>query len=131
MGGLIIAEKRNDRFVFEPSTGIDSEELIFAKTGKGFLISEGMAELECLKASLESDSRRLPIVSGQDASDREVLVQIGPAQTERREFDVGQLLRCPACQSRVEGHRKSDLRSAAHRQHDHAVQVLGRLGTIG
>jgi hypothetical protein len=58
-------------------------EPIFAKTGKGFLISEGVAELECLKASLESDSRRLPIVSGQDASDREVLVQIGPVQTER------------------------------------------------
>ena len=44
-------------------------EPIFAKTGKGFLISEGVCELECLKASLESDRRRLPIVSSQDAAD--------------------------------------------------------------
>ena len=58
-------------------------EPIFAKTGKGFLISEGVAELERLKASLESDRRRLPIVSSQDAANQEVLVQIGPVQTER------------------------------------------------
>ena len=44
-------------------------EPIFAKTGKGFLISEGVCELERLKASLESDRRRLPIVSSQDAAD--------------------------------------------------------------
>ena len=49
-------------------------EPIFAKTGKGFLISEGVCELERLKASLESDRRRLPVVSCQDAADREVLV---------------------------------------------------------
>ena len=44
-------------------------EPIFAKTGKGFLISEGVAELERLKASSESDRRRLPVVSGQYAAD--------------------------------------------------------------
>ncbi|GEM_PF-802680 len=58
-------------------------EPIFAKTGKGCLISEGVAELERLKASLESDRRWLPVVSSQDAANREVLVQIGPVQTER------------------------------------------------
>ena len=58
-------------------------EPIFAKARKGFLISEGVAELERLKASLESDRRRLPIVSSQDAANQEVLVQIGPVQTER------------------------------------------------
>ena len=44
-------------------------EPIFAKIGKGFLISEGVAELERLKASSESDRRRLPVVSGQYAAD--------------------------------------------------------------
>jgi hypothetical protein len=44
-------------------------EPIFAKTGKGFLISEGVAELERLKASLKSDRRRLPVVSSQDGAD--------------------------------------------------------------
>jgi len=34
------------------------------------------------------------------------------------------------CQSWVEGHRKLDLRSAEHRQHDHAVAVLGRSDAI-
>ena len=58
-------------------------EPIFAKTGKGFLISKGVAELERLKASLESDRRWLPVVSSQDAANREVLIQIGPVQTER------------------------------------------------
>ena len=44
-------------------------EPIFAKTGKGFLISKGVAELERLKASSESDRHRLPVVSGQEAVD--------------------------------------------------------------
>ena len=44
-------------------------EPIFAKTGKGFLISEGVADLERLKTSLESDRRRLPVVSSQDGAD--------------------------------------------------------------
>ncbi len=44
-------------------------EPIFAKTGRGFLISQGVAELERLKASSESDRRRLPVVSGQYAAD--------------------------------------------------------------
>ena len=38
---------------------------------------------------------------------------------------------CPACHLWVQGHRKSHLRSAAHRQHDYAVEVLGRLGVFG
>jgi hypothetical protein len=44
-------------------------EPMFSKTGNGFLISEGVAELERLKASLKSDRRRLPVVSSQDGAD--------------------------------------------------------------
>lgn len=58
-------------------------EPMFSKTRKGFLISGGVAELERLKASLESDRRQLSLVSGQDAADKEGLVQIGPVQTQR------------------------------------------------
>ena len=69
-GGLAMQH----RFAAEP---------MFSKIRKGFLISGGLAELERLKASLESDRRQLSLVSGRDAAGKEGLVQIGPVQTQR------------------------------------------------
>jgi hypothetical protein len=74
--------------------------------------------------------RSLSVVSGEDASDGEALVEVGPVQAERGELDVVELLRGLVFEPWVSLDREGDLEPARHRDVDLALLVAGAYGLV-
>jgi len=67
----------------------------------------------------------LAVVALEDAAKREVLVEVGPVQAERGDFDVIELFFGAARQARILGDGEPDLRATAHGHDDVPIPVHG------
>jgi len=63
----------------------------------------------------------LAVVACEQASKRQILIEIGPMQAEGRHLDIVQLIRRPLGQPRVPTDRKTHFQPAVHR--DHSVTI--------
>jgi hypothetical protein len=77
------------------------------------------------------DFLTLSVVSGQQASKREVLIQVRPVDAVGRQLNSAQLLCRPADQPRVAGYRKANLGAAFHCNYNLAVPEHGCTRAIG
>jgi hypothetical protein len=77
------------------------------------------------------DSSPLTEVTIENSSKGEILIQVRPVQSKRRQFDFPKLLRSPLSEPRVERRIESNDRTAVHSHNDFPSFEFRRIRAIG